>query len=119
VNRGAEVVTPVYYAGHLYWANEHGMANCIETRNGKLVYTERIEPSSGRIYASGVLAEGRLYYVSREKGTYVVAAKPKFELLAHNTINDDSSVFNATPALEDGRIYLRSDKFLYCVGKKN
>ncbi len=118
VNRGAEVVTPVYHAGHLYWANEHGMANCIETASGKLVYTERIEPSSGRIYASGVLGEGRIYYVSREKGTFVVAAKPKFELLAHNVINDDSSAFNATPALEDGRIYLRSDKYLYCVGTK-
>jgi outer membrane protein assembly factor BamB len=118
VNRGAEVVTPVYFAGHLYWGNEHGMANCIETGSGKLVYTERIQPSSGRIYASGVLAEGRIYYVSREKGTYVIAAQPKYELLAHNVIEDDNSAFNATPALEDGRIYLRSDKYLYCVGTK-
>lgn len=117
VNKGSEVVTPVYHAGHLYWANEHGMAHCVETSSGMLVYAEHIEPGSGRIYASGVLAEGRIYYVSREKGTFVVAAKPKFELLAHNDIGDES-VFNATPALEDGRIYLRSDTFLYCIGAK-
>ena len=73
---------------------------------------------SGRVYASGVLAGGRIYYVSREKGTHVVAAKPKFELVAHNVIADDPSVFNATPALEDGRIYLRSDRCLYCIGQK-
>jgi hypothetical protein len=65
-----------------------------------------------------VLAGGRIYYVSRVMGTFVVEAKPKFEQLAHNVIEDDKSVFNATPALEDGRIYLRSDKYFYCIAKK-
>lgn len=116
VNKGSEVVTPILYAGHLYWADD-GMAYCVETASGKMVYNERLAPASGRIYASGVLAEGRIYYVSREKGTYVVAAKPTFQLLAHNTFADDTSVFNATPAIEDGRIYLRSDQNLFCIGK--
>ena len=112
---GSEICTPVVHDGHLYWANEQGMAYCVNAKTGKSVYQERL--ARGRIYASGVLAEARLYYVSREDGTFVVAATPEFERLAHNTIADDPSVFNATPALADGRIYLRSDRFLYCIGK--
>jgi outer membrane protein assembly factor BamB len=70
------------------------------------------------IYASGVLAEGRIYYPSREKGTYVVAAKPVFELLARNIIESDTSVFNGTPAVSHSQLFLRSDKYLYCIGKR-
>jgi len=69
------------------------------------------------IYASPVLADGKIYYVSRNDGTYVVAAKPKFKLLAHNVIKSDTSVFNASPAVSDGQLFLRSDQRLYCVGK--
>lgn len=113
---GSEIVTPIVHEGHLYWANEEGMAFCLEAKTGKSVYQERL--NSGRIYASGVLAEGRLYYVSREQGTYVVAAAPQFELIAENKIAGDPSVFNATPALAEGRIYLRSDRALYCIGAR-
>jgi outer membrane protein assembly factor BamB len=118
LNHGSEINTPLYHDGHLYWANDGGIAHCVEAKTGKLVYTERLRPEPGRIYASGVLAEGRIYYVSREKGTFVVDSKPKFEQLSHNVIEDDKSIFNATPAIEEGRIYLRSDKYLYCIGKK-
>jgi outer membrane protein assembly factor BamB len=119
LNRGTEICTPVCHDGHLYWTDEtSGTARCVDAKTGKSVYQEPLAPAPGRIYAAGVLAGGRIYYVSREKGTYVIEAKPKFELVAHNVIADDKSVFNATPALEDGRIYLRSDKYLYCIGKK-
>jgi outer membrane protein assembly factor BamB len=118
LNRGTEICSPICHGGHLYWTDEQsGVAYCIDAKTGKSVYQERLAPAPGRIYAAGVLAGGRIYYVSREKGTYVLEAKPKFELVAHNVIEDDKSAFNATPALEDGRIYLRSDKCLYCIGK--
>src|SRR5258708_26567545 len=44
----------------------------------------------GRIWASPVLADGKLYFVSQSKGTYVAAAKPKFELVAHNVLDKRS-----------------------------
>jgi hypothetical protein len=65
-----------------------------------------------------LLAGGRLYFVSRDRGTYVVAARPTFELLAHNKIDDDRSVFNGSPAATGGQMFLRSDRFLYCIGKR-
>jgi outer membrane protein assembly factor BamB len=118
-NKGSEVCTPLYHDGHLYWTSpDSGIANCLNARTGEMVYQERLEPAAGRIYASGVTADGRIYYVSREAGAYVVAAVPKFELLAHNRIENDDSVFNATPAISQGRLFLRSDKRLYCIGAK-
>jgi outer membrane protein assembly factor BamB len=117
IGKGTEICTPVYHDGHLYWAHqEDGVAYCVNAQTGRVVYEQRLDPRPGRIYASGVLAEGRIYYVSREKGTFVVAAKPRFQLLAHNRIDNDDSVFNASPAISRGQILLRSDKFLYCIG---
>ncbi|WP_197455444.1 hypothetical protein [Stieleria neptunia] len=45
-----------------------------------------------------------------------MAAKPEFEQLAHNRL-DDRSTFNASPIVADGKLYLRSDKYLYCIGE--
>ena len=67
--------------------------------NGKQIYKERLKDSSGENYASPVLADGKIYYVSRESGTFVVEAAPKFNMLAHNTLTPDTSIFNATPAV--------------------
>jgi outer membrane protein assembly factor BamB len=120
IKKGSTVCTPVFYEGHLYWTYEdRGIAVCVNARTGAIVYEERLQPVPKLIYASGVIADGKLYYVSRDKGTYVLAAKPKVELLAHNVIASDTSIFNATPAVHNSRLLLRSDKFLYCVGVKN
>lgn len=114
---GPRISSPVYHDGHLYWSNDGHVAVCADAKTGKEVYRERLGPG-GDCYASPVAAEGRIYYVSRRSGTYVVAAKPEFELLARNKIEDDASVFNGSPAVSGGRLFLRSDKYLYCVGQK-
>lgn len=120
IKKGSGVCTPVFYEGHVYWTyEERGIAFCLNAKTGAIVYEERLQPTPGLIYASGVMADGKLYYVSRDNGTYVLAAKPQFELLAHNVIASDTSTFNATPAIHNSRLLLRSDRFLYCVGTKN
>jgi outer membrane protein assembly factor BamB len=117
--KGSNVCSPIYHDGHLYWASDHGgLVNCQEAATGKMVYQQRLAPASGIIYASPVLADGKLYYVSQTKGTFVVAAKPDFTLLAHNVFEDDSSRTNASPAVSSGQLLLRSDQYLYCIGNR-
>ena len=60
--------------------------------------------------------DGKLYAVSRENGTFVYQAEPSLSQIAHNVFSEDDSTFNSSPAFSDGRMYLRSDKFLYCIG---
>ena len=76
------------------------------------------EPRLSRMYASATLADGKIYAVSRNEGAYVLAAEPKYKLLAHNKIASDDSVFNASPAISNGQLFIRSDKALYCIGAK-
>jgi hypothetical protein len=68
----------------------------------------------GGIYASPVLGAGKLYYVSRGGGTAVLAAKPDYELLAHNRLEGDREA-NASPAISGQRMFLRLGRFLYCI----
>ncbi|HUY31681.1 MAG TPA: PQQ-binding-like beta-propeller repeat protein [Pirellulales bacterium] len=118
-NKGSNVSSPVYHDGHLYWASDGGGFVCCQNADtGKTVFEERLEPRPGNIWSSALLADGKLYFVSQHAGTYVVAAKPQFEQLAHNVFADDDSRANATPAVSDGQLFLRTDRNLYCIGKK-
>ncbi len=115
--KGSNVSSPIYHNGHLYWANDHGgLVHCQEAATGKFLYSQRLEPDPGIIYSSPVLADGKLYYVSQTNGTYVVAAEPKFQLLAHNVIDTDKSRANASLAVSNGQLFLRTDQALYCIG---
>ena len=84
--------------------------------DGTVVYEERLTPAPGIVYSSVVAADGKLYCVSQENGTYVLAAKPQFELLAHNRFEDDGSRTNASPVISGGCLLLRTDRHLYCLG---
>jgi len=118
IRKGSNVSSPVYHEGHLYWTKEQrGVIYCARADNGTLVYEEKLAPQIDRIYASPVVADGKIYYVSRTEGTYVIDARPQFRVLAHNTLGDDS-VFNGSPAIDGSQILLRSDRYLYCLGAK-
>ncbi len=115
--KGSNVSSPVYHDGHLYWMHDNlGMAFCANAKTGEVVYEERISRAD-QVYGSPVLADGRIYYPARNGLTYVVAAKPKFELLATNSLGERGT-FNASPAIVGGKLFLRTDKALYCVGAK-
>ena len=68
------------------------------------------------MYASAVLADGRVYYVTRRGKVFVLAARPEFEQLAASDMAD-GSLFNGSIAVAERQLLIRSDKFLYCVGK--
>jgi outer membrane protein assembly factor BamB len=112
------VSTPVYHDGHLYAMDFAGYASCLDAATGEEVYRERLEIGGGgdKIYASLVAADGKLYGVTRLDGTVVLDLSPEFKVLARNHLGDES-VFNATPAIVEGRLLIRSDRALYCIGK--
>lgn len=116
-NQGSKVGSPVVHDGRLYWVQHTGIAYCLDAASGGLVYKARIQGlDRDKTYASAVLAGGRLYVVTCYGGTIVLAAQPEFRQLHQNDLGDES-VFNASPAVVGGKLLLRSDRFLYCIGK--
>jgi len=114
-NLGAYVPSPVVHDGYLHWVSDRGIACCLNAVSGDVVYKERV-PGAKDFYASVLLAEGRLYAVSRTQGMFVFAAGPRFEPLARNELTSDGTQFNASPAVSRGQLLLRSDHALYCIG---
>ncbi|MBP7049704.1 MAG: PQQ-binding-like beta-propeller repeat protein [Phycisphaerae bacterium] len=108
--------SPVVVDGRMYWADGYGRACCADAKTGELLYSEKL-PITQRfaIYGSMVAAEGRLYVVTRNDGTFVLAAKPQYQIIAHNQFASDASDFNASPAVSNKCLFLRSNRFLYCV----
>ena len=117
--REQNVSSPIIHEGHLYWVSDNGgIVCCQDAKTGETVFQERLDPSPKTIWSSPVLADGKLYFVSQHNGTYIVAAKPKFEQISHNVFEKDDSRTNASPAFSNGQILLRTDRNLYCIGKK-
>jgi outer membrane protein assembly factor BamB len=117
IKLGANVTSPVYHDGHLYWTSDRGVACCVKADTGEIVYQQRL-PQRGRIYASVVLADGKIYVTTRDQGVLVLKAAPEYVELAHNSIDTDASMFNASPAISNGQLLMRTDKYLYCIGEK-
>lgn len=116
-NIGANVTSPLYYDGHLYWSSDKGIANCMSAETGESIYRERM-PTQARVYASMVRGGDRLYATTRDKGVLVLPARPEFEELAVNSLTTGEEMFNATPAIVDGKLLLRTDSWLFCIGEK-
>jgi len=124
---GGIIASPVYHEGHVYFIHDN-LLNCWQADTGRQLYRERFRvtanlsandvESPGSCYASPLVADGKIYCVSRGKGVFVFAAGPKFKQLAHNILDANAGVFNGSPAVSEGQLLLRSDRFLYCIGKK-
>ena len=109
---GASYVPSIlYYDGLLYMTNEVGVVTCADARTGERVWRHRVE---GVFFASPVAADGKVYMVSETGETYVLRAGREPVVLARNDLGER---FLASPAIAQGRIFLRSDRTLFSVGR--
>lgn len=89
-----------------------GIASCHRAHSGEEVWSERLDASG--FTASPILVDGKIYAVANNGSVYVLAAGPKFKVLAKNTVAERVS---STPAVADNRLFLRGEKHLFCIGK--
>ncbi len=114
------VPSPVLYKDRLYWVNDRGIVHCVNAKTGDLVYQHRLNINSGggrAFYASATVIGGKIYAVSRFSGTIVFEPGDSYKQIAQNRFNDES-MFNASPAVVENRILIRSDSHLFCIGKE-
>jgi outer membrane protein assembly factor BamB len=106
---GGGYPSPVYLAGRVYGLGRVNV-KCVSAADGMEVWKHRMD---GPFSASPVVADGKLYAVNNKGVTTVLELGDKPKILAKNDIGD---TILATPAIANGCIYLRSDKYLYCIG---
>ena len=105
-----ECPTPIYDNGRIYMVKNGGIATCLDAKTGKQHYSARIGARGPR-YSSPVVGDGKIYAASAKGVITVWKTGTKLEVLAQNDLGER---IMATPALVDGRIYVRTDQHLYC-----
>ncbi len=105
--------SPVLYDGKLYVLTDSGMLSCFDAKTGKPYYQQERLPKPYSFKSSPVGANGKLYLASENDDVIVVRMGEKFEVLATNTLKDQT--FIGTPAILDGEIYLRGQNTLFCI----
>ncbi|MBI5802651.1 MAG: PQQ-binding-like beta-propeller repeat protein [Verrucomicrobia bacterium] len=108
------VASPLFHQGRVYSVRSGGMATCLDAKTGEPVYRDERLGALGDYYASLTAADGNLIAVSQKGTVTVFSGSNAPEVLARNEM---SETVMSTPALVDGRIYLRTDKRLMCFGK--
>lgn len=104
-----DVASPVVVKGLLFMATASGQLVCVDAANGKEVWTHK----SPRCYASLVASGNRVYALGRDGTMYIVAAQRTYRIVGTCSLGEGS---DATPALGDGRIYIRGRSYLWCIG---
>jgi len=106
---GAYMQTPLIYRGYLYNLQVNGQLTCFDALTGELKYKETLKEA---FTASGIAADGKLYFSSEEGNVYVLKAGPTFQLLAKNNLKD---ICMATPAISGNTLFFRTQHFLIAI----
>lgn len=109
-----QLPSPIVFEGVLYMVNDGGIVTTLNPETGELIKQGRLTGALGAYYASPVAGGGHLYFVS-ERGA--VAVLPPGGDLTPLVVNDLGEDCYATPALVDGKIYLRTREALYAFGR--
>lgn len=114
--RGSPFVpSPILYGEHLYMINDmQSIITSFEATTGKLMFQNRLGVARREGFsASPVAVDGKIFFTNDEGETFVLKAGPTFELLRTNKIGEGTL---ATPALVDGRWYIRTESNLFAIG---
>jgi outer membrane protein assembly factor BamB len=115
-NKGTPYVpSPLLLDHRLYFTQlNNALLTILDTRTGKPILEQERMPVLGSFYASPVAAAGRVYFVDQKGTTLVMKAGDAMEVLATNKLDDP---VDASPALVGKNLFLRGEKYLYCVGE--
>jgi outer membrane protein assembly factor BamB len=111
---GPDVPTPVTDGKYFFSVNDRGIVWCLDAKTGQEIWGgQRIKPAT--YSSSPVLADGKIYVTNEDGMTTVLKAGPKFEVLAENDLSDYTL---SSPAISDEHIFLRTEHFLYAIGRR-
>ncbi len=107
----AYVPSPIVEGDYFLVVSDSGVAHCYEAATGNLVWAERM----GEHHASLVSAEGRVFFLNDNGLMRVVRPGPAYACEAENDLGEKTF---ASPAISGGRLFLRGDRSLFCIGSR-
>ncbi len=110
---GTFVPSPVEYRGKVYMVRDRGEVECVDPVTGQSLWTAEFPKGSASFYASPAVADGKIYAPREDGVVFVGRVDGKFEMLAENVMGERVI---ASPVPVAGRILLRGEKTLFCVG---
>ncbi len=109
----AYVPSPILYGDYLYLTTDRGILTCLNAKTGESVYEGGRVPIPATFTASPVAFDGKILLTSEDGDTFMVKAGPKHEILGSNSVGEP---VYASPAIAEGRIFIRGEKNLYAIG---
>jgi outer membrane protein assembly factor BamB len=108
----AYVPSPILYGQYLYLMTDRGILTCIDARTGEVKYDGGRIPIPATFTASPVAFDGKILLTSEDGDTFIIKAGPAHEILGANSLGEP---VYASPAISDGNIFIRGEKYLYCI----
>ena len=108
----AYVVSPILYDGLVYLLNDRGVMTALDAKTGDIKYEGGRVPVPASFMGSPIAAKGQLLLTSEDGDTFVIKAGPRHEVLGTNSVGEP---VYTTPAISNGRIYIRGDKHLFAI----
>jgi len=112
---GTYLPSSVAYQGFVYTLTETGILNRYDARTGKQTYKTRIDPAASAFTTSPWAYNGKLFCLSEEGQTFVVNTGEEFQLSHVNELDD---MAQASPALVNDRLLIRTEHRLYSIRRK-
>ena len=110
----AYVPSPILYGDYVYLMTDKGLLTCLDARTGEVKYEGGRVPVPATFTASPVAFDGKLLLLSEDGDGFLVKAGPVHELLGTSSLKEP---VYASPALAGGRLYVRGETHLYCIGR--
>jgi outer membrane protein assembly factor BamB len=112
-NKGVSYVpSPISEGDYFVVVSDSGIASCFHAATGEQYWNERVGPHA---HSSIVSANGLVYCTTDDGTTTVIKPGPTFEVVARNPLGEPCF---SSPAISEGRVFVRGARHLFCFAGK-
>jgi len=111
----SDLCSPLVSGNRVFVVKAGGLSSCFDAATGKSLWEKERLRNFGDYYASPIAADGKIFVVGKNGFVVVLDDGPKLKILAHNDMGGEVL---ATPAIADGRLFIRTREKLYCISNE-
>jgi outer membrane protein assembly factor BamB len=107
--------SPIYFKPYLYTVTDAGIVSIFEVQASDLKPLDQGR-IPGNYSASPAYADHKIYFLSEQGETTVIEPGASLKVIEANPLGEKCQ---ASPAISNGQIFIRTERNLYCIGKQN